>query len=119
MASSTTAAFIHSKSIKEAMKAEAESVLENLSTQAAAYAIYCLALGFQRQSEYSPMSASQAFTAAAIWGSIATVSAVAGRAVAGPACRGEWRGWGRGCGGGWGWRRGGGGGGAGGGAGRR
>jgi hypothetical protein len=85
MASSTIAAFIHSKSIKEAMKAEAESVLENLSTQAAAYAIYCLALGFQRQSEYSPMSASQAFTAAAIWGSIATVSAVAGRAVAGPA----------------------------------
>jgi hypothetical protein len=85
MASSTIAAFIHSKSIKEAMKAEAESVLENLSTQAAAYAIYCLALGFQRQSEYSPMSASQAFTAAAIWGSIATVSAVAGRAVARPA----------------------------------
>jgi len=83
MASNTASAFIHSKSIGEAMKAELESTLENLAAQSLTYAIYSTALGFTRLAQYDPVGAQAAFTAAAIWGSVGAASAVAGRALAG------------------------------------
>jgi hypothetical protein len=83
MAANIATAVIHTKSVKAAMKEEEEAVLESLASQAAVHAISCLALGFERLAQYEPGSASQAFTAAAIWGSVAVAAAVAGRAVAG------------------------------------
>jgi hypothetical protein len=85
MGGNIASAIVHSKSIKEAMKAELESTLENLAAQSITYAIYSTALGFTRLAQYDATGATQAFTAAAIWGSVGAASAVAGRAMAGPA----------------------------------
>jgi hypothetical protein len=85
MAANIATAEIHRKSVKAAMKKEEEAVIESLASQAAVHAISCLALGFERLAQWEPGSASQAFEAAAIWGSAAAAAAVAGRAVAGPA----------------------------------
>jgi hypothetical protein len=83
MGASIESAVIHSKSIKEAMKAETESVLEALAAQATVHAIASLALGFEDEAKNDYKGASAAFTAAAIWGSAAVAATVGGRAMAG------------------------------------
>jgi len=75
-------AVIYRKSVGEAMRAAAAAALESLAAQAIGHAIYSTALGFLRLAEFMPGSAAQAFTAAAIFGSVGAVAAVAGRAVA-------------------------------------
>jgi hypothetical protein len=85
MAANIASAVVHSKSIKEAMRSELESVLENLSAQAITYAIYSTALGFTDLAQENVTGAAAAFEAAAIWGSVGAAAAVAGRAAAGGA----------------------------------
>ena len=81
----TCALPIYKKSIGEAMREAATQVLESIAAQAIGHAIYSLALGFERTAERDYPSASAAFTAAAIWGSVGATAAVAGRMIAPPA----------------------------------
>lgn len=84
MGANIASALVYEKSIGQAMNAMLKSTLESLASQALSYAIYCTALGFMRLAQYDPGSASEAFTAAAIWGTVGVAAGVAGRAVPSP-----------------------------------
>lgn len=82
MGNSITQAAILEKSIGQAMRSALASVLESIAGQNAAYAIQSLGLGFYDLSLGLYDKAGQAFTAAGIFGSAATIDALAGRAIA-------------------------------------
>jgi hypothetical protein len=73
-----------------AMKKLLASVLASVAAEAAVRAIFELAKGFAALF-FNPAEAAAHFTAAALFGSIAGVSAVAGRAIAGDAFRNDAR----------------------------
>lgn len=75
-------AIVYRKSIGEAMQEAAASTLESLAAQSLTYAIYAAALGFIRLAEWDFGAAAEAFTAAAIFGSVGAAEAVAGREIA-------------------------------------
>lgn len=77
-------AFIYEKSIGQAMRQAVASTLESIAAEAATWTIYATALGFLRLAQHDPAGAGAAFTSAAIWGSVAAVAAVTGRAIAPP-----------------------------------
>ena len=90
MGQNIASAIVYQKSIGDAMRSALASTLESIASQSITYAIYSLALGFTRLAEHDPVGASAAFTAAAIWGSVGAVAAVAGRVIA-PSQAGRWR----------------------------
>ena len=77
-------AIVYGGSISKAMKEALAATLESIASESAVRAIYSTALGFLDLAEGNFGAAGQAFTAAAIFGSVAAAAAVAGRAVAGP-----------------------------------
>jgi hypothetical protein len=84
MGQNIAAAWIYKKSIGEAMKAALEATLENLAGQAMGWAIYSLAMGFTDLAVGDTVGAAAAFEAAAIWGAVGGVAAIAARAMAPP-----------------------------------
>jgi hypothetical protein len=82
MGSSIADAIVYKKSIGEAMQAAAASTLESLAAEALVYSIYSFGLGWLRLAQYDYTGATQAFTAAAIWGGVGGATALAGRAIA-------------------------------------
>jgi len=83
MASSIADAMVYEKSIGKAMAAAAKSALASIAAEAIVRAIYCTALGFLRLAQHDYVAAGQAFTSAAIWGTIGGVAAAVGRAIPG------------------------------------
>lgn len=75
-------AIMYKQSIGDAMKAALAATLESLAGQAYTQAIYSLALGFLDLAEGNEAGAVQAFTAAAIFGTVGTGAALIGRSVA-------------------------------------
>jgi hypothetical protein len=73
---------VYSKSITKAMEAALESTLESIASQCITYALYSTGLGFLRLAQYDSAGAASAFEAAAIFGTVGAVAAVAGRAMA-------------------------------------
>jgi hypothetical protein len=69
-------------SIEKAMQQALAATLESIAGQAIAYAIYATALGFLDLALGDESGAVQAFTSAALWGSIGAVAAVAGKYAA-------------------------------------
>jgi hypothetical protein len=82
MGSNIAQAIVYKNSIGEAMRAATASTLGALAGEAYYYAIKATALGFLRLAEWDLGAAASAFTSAAIWGSLGTAAAVAGRAIA-------------------------------------
>jgi len=75
-------AVIYKQSIGEAMRAAATSTLESLASQATVKAIYMMAEGFADLATGHYDWAADAFTSAAIFGSVGTAAMIAGRAIA-------------------------------------
>lgn len=75
-------AIVYSKSIGQAMRAALAATLESLAGQAFTQAIYATGLGFLRLALGDPAGAGEAFTAAAIFGTVGAAAAVVGRAIA-------------------------------------
>ncbi len=75
-------AIVYKNSIGEAMRAATAATLASLAAEAYARAIYATALGFLRLAMWDFAGAANAFTAAAIFASVGTAVAIAGRAVA-------------------------------------
>ncbi len=75
-------AIVYSESIGKAMQEAVASTLASIAAESYVQAIYATALGFLRLAQWDWQGASQAFTAAAVFGSVGTAAAVAGRAVA-------------------------------------
>jgi len=82
MGGNIASAIVYSKSIEQAMRSALTSTLESLAAEAMTYAIYATGLGFLRLAQYDYEGAANAFTSAAIWGTVGAASAVAGRAIA-------------------------------------
>jgi hypothetical protein len=74
-------AIVYKKSIGEAMEAAMASTLESLAGQAITYGIYATALGFLDLAEGNYEAAGNAFTSAAIWGTVGAAAGIAGRAM--------------------------------------
>lgn len=82
MAQNITQAFIYKQSIGEAMRAAAASALQAIAAESIVQAIYSTAVGFLRIAHHDYPGAAAAFQAAALFGSVGAVAAVAGRAIA-------------------------------------
>jgi hypothetical protein len=82
MGANIAQAIVYKTSIGEAMRAAAASALESIAAESIVQAIYATALGFLRLAHHDYPGAASAFTAAAIFGSVGAVAAVAGRAIA-------------------------------------
>jgi hypothetical protein len=80
-AAGITHAFIYGKSVKAAMEEAAKATGASLAEQAAIKALFSLAEGFLDIGERDYPGASAAFTAAALYGSVAAAATVAGRAI--------------------------------------
>ncbi len=76
-------AMVYGGSMEKAMRQALAATLESIAAQSMVQAIYATALGFLDLAEGNFAGAGQAFTAAAIFGSVGAAAAVAGRAVAG------------------------------------
>jgi hypothetical protein len=85
MGGAISQALVYDKSIGKAMESALKSTLASLSSQAAAQAIMALAWGFYDLAMYppNPEAASAAFTAAELFGAVAAVTGMLGRAVPG------------------------------------
>jgi hypothetical protein len=77
-------AFMYKQSVGEAMREAAASTIESLASQAAVDAIYYTGEGFALLATGNVGAAGNAFTAAAIFGSVGAAAAVTGRAIAPP-----------------------------------
>jgi hypothetical protein len=75
-------AVIYQESVGKAMRAAATSTLESLASQAAIKAIYWAAEGFADLAIGDFSGAGDAFTAAAMFGSVSAAAMIAGRAIA-------------------------------------
>ncbi len=75
-------AIVYRKSIGEAMREATAATLASIAAESFTYAIYSTALGFIRLAQHDFPAAGEAFTAAAIFGGVGAVAAVAGRAIA-------------------------------------
>lgn len=82
MGANIAQAIVYKTSIGEAMRAAAASALQSIAAESIVQAIYSTALGFLRLAHHDYPGATAAFQAAAIFGSVGTVAAVAGRAIA-------------------------------------
>jgi hypothetical protein len=82
MGQNIAAAIVYKKSIGEAMRTAAAESLAALSARALTEAIFATAYGFILLAQRDFTGASQAFTAAAMFGSVGVAAAVAGRAIA-------------------------------------
>jgi len=82
MGQNIAAAIVYKKSIGEAMRTAAAESLAALSARALTEAIFSTAYGFILLAQRDFTGASQAFTAAAMFGSVGVAAAVAGRAIA-------------------------------------
>jgi len=58
------------------------ATLQSIAAEAMIQAIYATAIGFLRLAQHDYVAAGQAFTAAAVFGSVGVAAAVAGKAVA-------------------------------------
>jgi hypothetical protein len=85
MSANIAHAIEYSTSIGQAMRAALAATLDSIASQALVYAIYATALGFFDLAHYDYAAAGQAFTAAAIFGSIGGAAAVAGKYAGGGA----------------------------------
>jgi hypothetical protein len=81
MGQGIASAIVYSKSIKQAMEAATASTLESLGARALTNAIYYMADGFGLLASQMYEPAADAFTAAAIFGSVGVGAAIAGRAM--------------------------------------
>lgn len=84
MAQNIAQAIIYQKSIGDAMRSAAASALESIASESLVQAIFSGAIGFLRLAQHDYSAASAAFEAAALFGSVGAVAAVAGRAIAPP-----------------------------------
>jgi len=75
-------AFVYRKSIGEAMRAAAASTIAAIASESIVNAIYATGLGFLRLAQHDYAGAAEAFKAAAVFGSVGVIAAVAGRAIA-------------------------------------
>jgi hypothetical protein len=75
-------AIVYEKSIGDAMRSALASTLESIAAQAFVQAIFSTALGFLRLAEWDYAGATEAFTAAAIFGTVGAAAAIAGRVLA-------------------------------------
>lgn len=82
MGANVAAAVVYQKSIGEAMKAATAATLQQIAAQSYVQAIYATALGFLRIAQWDWAGAAAAFQAAALFGTVGTAAAVAGRAIA-------------------------------------
>jgi len=82
MGQNIASAIVYKKSIGEAMRAAAAESLAALSARALTEAIFSTAYGFILLAQRDFTGASQAFTAAAMFGAVGVAAAVAGRAIA-------------------------------------
>jgi hypothetical protein len=82
MATNVSYAMVYSRSMGEAMRAALASTLQTIAAESLIQAIYATALGFLRLAQWDFAGAGNAFTAAAIFGSVGVAAAVAGKAVA-------------------------------------
>jgi hypothetical protein len=80
-AASIMHAVVYGKSMKAAMEDALKATLENIAAQSAVKAIESAAWGFFDLATGNEVGAAAAFTAAALFGSVAAAAAVAGRAV--------------------------------------
>ncbi len=82
MAANVAYAIVYSKSVGEAMRMALAATLQSIAAEAMIQAIYATAIGFLRLAQHDYVAAGQAFTAAAVFGSVGVAAAVAGKAVA-------------------------------------
>jgi hypothetical protein len=82
MGANIAQAIIYKTSIGDAMRAAAASALQAIAAESIVQAIYATALGFLRLAHYDYPGAAAAFQAAALFGTVGVVAAVAGRAIA-------------------------------------
>ncbi len=82
MAQNIAQAVVYKQSIGDAMRAALAATLESIAAKALVESIYATALGFLELAEFDYEAAANAFTAAAIFGSVGLASAVAGSAAA-------------------------------------
>jgi hypothetical protein len=82
MGQSIGQAIVYKKSVGEAMREALASTLASIAAESITWSIYATALGFIRLAQHQYQAAGQAFTAAAIFGTVGAAAAVAGRAVA-------------------------------------
>jgi hypothetical protein len=81
MAQNITQAVVYRKSIGEAMAEATKAALAQLAAEAYVQAIYATALGFLRLAMWDFSGAAAAFEAAAIFATVGTAAALAGRAI--------------------------------------
>jgi predicted nuclease with TOPRIM domain len=84
MGANIAQAIVYEQSIGEAMRAAAASAIQAIAAESLVNAIYSTGLGFLALARHDYPGAAAAFQAAAIFGSVGVVAAVAGRAIAPP-----------------------------------
>jgi len=83
MAQNVAQAIVYGRSVGEAMRLALKATLASIAAESMVQAIYATALGFLRLAQHQYKAAGEAFTAAAIFGTIGAVAAVAGAAIPG------------------------------------